>query len=101
MHVKPLQTPLLNLTAVQGLQDSKSTSALVLVPTRELAEQVHKSFATFSAFCGKDVRSVNITQRISDPVLRSILADSPDVIISTPGKACQSLAVAMFSLKDL
>jgi ATP-dependent RNA helicase DDX56/DBP9 len=76
-------------------------SALVLVPTRELAEQVHKSFATFSAFCAKDVRSINLTQRVSDDVLRSILADSPDIVISTPGKASQILAWAALSLNSI
>jgi ATP-dependent RNA helicase DDX56/DBP9 len=79
----------------------KAVSALVLVPTRELAEQVHKSFASFSAFCAKDVRSINLTQRVSDAVLRSILADSPDIVISTPGKASQTLASAAFSLENI
>lgn len=79
----------------------KAVSALVLVPTRELAEQVHKSFASFSAFCAKDVRSINLTQRVSDAVLRSILADSPDIVISTPGKASQTLAATALSLENI
>jgi ATP-dependent RNA helicase DDX56/DBP9 len=79
----------------------KAISALVLVPTRELAEQVHKSFASFSAFCTKDVRSINLTQRVSDAVLRSILADSPDIVISTPGKASQTLAAAALPLENV
>jgi ATP-dependent RNA helicase DDX56/DBP9 len=73
----------------------------VLVPTRELAEQVHKSFVSLSAFCAKDVRSINLTQRVSDAVLRSILADSPDIVISTPGKVSQTLSSTAFSLDDL
>ena len=80
---------------------TKSISSLVLVPTRELAEQVHKSFSSFSAYCTKEVRSVNLTQRVSDSVLHSILADLPDIVISTPGKASQSLDSAAFSLAEL
>jgi len=62
---------------------------------------VHKSFATFSAFCANDVRSINLTQRVSDAVLRAILADLPDVVISTPGKASQILAWAAFPLDNI
>jgi ATP-dependent RNA helicase DDX56/DBP9 len=67
----------------------KYISTLVLVPTKELAEQVHKSFTTFSAFCSKEVRSINLTQRASDAVLRAILQDLPDIVVSTPGRASQ------------
>lgn len=73
----------------------------MLVPTRELAEQVHKAFMSFSSFCAKEVRSVNITQRVSDDVCRSMLADVPDAVIATPGRACQSLNSAVLSLEGL
>jgi ATP-dependent RNA helicase DDX56/DBP9 len=56
---------------------------------------------SFSSFCAKEVRCVNITQRVSDEVLRSVLADSPDVVISTPGRASQNLSSATFSLENL
>jgi ATP-dependent RNA helicase DDX56/DBP9 len=56
---------------------------------------------SFSSFCAKEVRCVNITQRISDDVHRSVLADSPDVVISTPGRANQNLSSATFSLENL
>ena len=89
------------LSGFQNSSAPRASSALVLVPTRELAEQVHKSFASFSAFCGKEVVSINLTQRVSDAVLRSILVDSPDVVISTPGKASQTLSSGAFSLDNL
>ena len=80
---------------------SKNTTALVLVPTRELAEQVCAAFAVFAEFCAKEVRSVNLTQRVSDAVLKAILSDSPEIIISTPGKLSQFLAVGAVSLDSI
>ena len=71
------------------------------MPTRELAEQIHKSFAVFSAFCAKEVRSANLTLRVSDAVLRSILSDPPDVVIATPGRTNQSLSNATLDLSRL
>lgn len=98
-YVLPILHFLLSKKATTPVR--KAISVLVLVPTRELAEQVHKTFSTLSAYCAKEIRSVNLTQRVSDAVLRSILAESPDIVISTPGKASQTLASAAFSLIDL
>ena len=80
---------------------TKTTTALVLVPTRELAEQVHKVFSLFSAYCTKEVRCVNLTQKVSDAVLRTLLAESPDIVVTTPGRASQSLNNGSLSLQDL
>ncbi|KAI9370683.1 P-loop containing nucleoside triphosphate hydrolase protein [Aspergillus egyptiacus] len=79
----------------------KATSGLILVPTRELAEQVQKVITTFAAFCGKDVRSVNLTQKVSDEVQRSMLADYPDIVVSTPARVIANLGTSALSLENL
>lgn len=71
------------------------------MPTRELAEQVHKVVESLSAFCAKDVRAVNLTQRVSEAVQRSLLADSPDIVIATPARAASNLDVSTVSLENL
>ncbi|RMD43400.1 hypothetical protein DV735_g1727, partial [Chaetothyriales sp. CBS 134920] len=90
-----------NLLRKKAVSTQKTISVLVLVPTRELAEQVHKSFVQFSEFCSKDVRSVNLTQRVSEAVLQAILSDSPDVVVSTPGRLQQFLAGGKLSLDNV
>ncbi|RDW59820.1 ATP-dependent RNA helicase dbp9-like protein [Coleophoma cylindrospora] len=77
------------------------TSALILVPTRELAEQVTKAVESFAAFCAKDVRAINLTQRVSDAVQRSLLADSPDIVIATPARASLNINTSALSLEHL
>ncbi|KMP05476.1 ATP-dependent RNA helicase dbp9 [Coccidioides immitis RMSCC 2394] len=79
----------------------KSISALILVPTRELAEQVQNAVVSFSSFCGKDIRSANLTQKVSEAVQRAILADLPDIIISTPARAVINTNSSSLSLNDL
>ncbi|PGG97646.1 ATP-dependent RNA helicase DBP9 [Blastomyces parvus] len=79
----------------------KAISALILVPTRELAEQVHKTVTSFSAFAGKDIRSTNLTQKVSDAVQRSILADLPDIVISTPARAVVNINTSALTLQHL
>lgn len=77
------------------------TTALILVPTRELAEQVFKAVEAFTSFCAKDVRAVNLTQKVSDAVQRSLLADSPDIVIATPARAALNLNTSALSLANL
>lgn len=67
------------------------TAALILVPTRELADQVFKVIETFTAFCAKDVQTVKLTDKVSDAVQRSLLSNNPDIVISTPARAWQSI----------
>jgi len=38
-------------------------------------------------FCGKSVRAVNIAQNVSEQVQRSLLAESPDIVVATPSRA--------------
>ena len=85
---------------------SACTSALILVPTRELADQVLKSIEQLSAFCAKDIRSVKLTDKLSDAVQRSLLSTSPDIVISTPARAWHNVngnssALALSKLSHL
>ncbi|KAI0200793.1 ATP-dependent RNA helicase DBP9 [Astrocystis sublimbata] len=72
----------------------QSTSALVLVPTRELADQVLRTIETFTAFCQKDVRAVKLSEQVPDEVVRSVLASAPHIVVATPSRACASLRIS-------
>lgn len=99
-YVIPVLQALLHRKSTTADRPS-STQALVLVPTRELADQVHKAFVTLSANCSRDVRSVNLTQRVSDAVLNAMLTDTPDLVISTPGRANQFLSSGKLALDQV
>ena len=66
-----------------------------------MADQVCKSVESLSSFCAKDVRAVNLTQKVSDAVQRSLLADSPDIVIATPARAVANLNTSALSLDKL
>lgn len=84
-----------------SLVGSESTSTLVLVPTRELADQVHKAFNSLATFCSKDTQVLNLTQRVSDAVLTAALQDSPDIVVTTPSRATQYLNSAKLLLENI
>ena len=89
------------LIFLQASKHNKSVSVLILVPTRELAQQVSKVVAIFSAFCSKDVRMVNLTQKIPDAVQRTLLAESPDIVVATPARAALNLQSSALSVNKL
>ncbi|KAI1123200.1 ATP-dependent RNA helicase DBP9 [Nemania abortiva] len=80
-----------------------STSALILVPTRELADQVLRTIETFTAFCQKDVRAIKLSEQLPDEVVRSMLASKPHIVVATPSRASASLKISPWvsSLKTL
>jgi len=85
-------------------KESKSkntTTALILVPTRELAQQVTKVIGSLSALCSKDVRTINLTEKIPEAVLRTRLADAPDIAIATPARAAQNLLNSALSVEGI
>jgi ATP-dependent RNA helicase DDX56/DBP9 len=85
----------------QVMSFEQYTSVLILVPTRELAEQVYKAIELLSTFCAKEVRAINLAQKVSDAVQRSLLADLPDIVIATPGRASLNLNTFALSLDHL
>ncbi|SPQ27029.1 f577e402-693f-4fe0-a711-d710198d7085 [Thermothielavioides terrestris] len=77
------------------------TAALILVPTRELADQIFKAIEQFSAFCAKDIHAARLTENVSDAVQRSLLANIPDVVVATPARAWHSVNSSALSLAKL
>jgi ATP-dependent RNA helicase DDX56/DBP9 len=75
------------LISPQASPNENATRAFILVPTKELAEQVQKMCEKLAAFCGKAVRVVNGAQNVSEQVQRSMLSENPDIIVATPAKA--------------
>eukprot|EP00250_Pteridium_aquilinum_P011749 c20282_g1_i1 orf=200-2047(-) len=67
-------------------------SALVLVPTRELCQQVHSEVMTLLEHCGGTWKAVQLTSSMAASSLRAVLAGAPDIIISTP--ACLVMCIA-------
>ncbi|KAF8473980.1 P-loop containing nucleoside triphosphate hydrolase protein [Kalaharituber pfeilii] len=67
--------------------DDVGPTALILVPTRELAAQVHKMAERLAAYCGKAIRVVNLAQNVSEQVQQSLLAESPEIVVATPSRA--------------
>ncbi|KAK6501677.1 ATP-dependent DNA/RNA helicase [Arthrobotrys musiformis] len=82
-------------------EKEEATEALILVPTRELADQVFKVVEGYTKFCGKEVTAVNIARNISDSIQQSLLLSHPKILISTPSRAAIHFNTETLSLSSL
>ncbi|OLL25427.1 ATP-dependent RNA helicase dbp9 [Neolecta irregularis DAH-3] len=90
----------------------RGVRALILVPTRELAEQAAKFLGILLAYCGKSIHSVNIASNISeqaqkfalfpklDLTSRHLLIDLPDIVVATPSRIIPHLNSSNLSIKS-
>ncbi|KAF8603842.1 DEAD-domain-containing protein [Ceratobasidium sp. AG-I] len=95
----PLAQKVLNSKTAGNVE--QATRAVILVPTRELADQVTKHLKSLLAYCDKDVTAVNIAGGTSGHVQRMILAEKPDVIVATPSRLLGLLQTKTLSLASL
>lgn len=75
------------------LEDSgeKCVKSIILVPTRELANQVSQFLLKLLVYCNNKVTTVNLSSNASDLVVNSLLMSKPDILVSTPAKLIQTL----------
>lgn len=80
------------------------TRALILVPTRELSEQVLTCLRSLVKYCEKEVALANAASGTATNLQRTLLGDKPDIVIATPSRALsllQSKTINLSSLESL
>ncbi|KAH8987767.1 ATP-dependent RNA helicase dbp9 [Lactarius hatsudake] len=100
----PLVQKLLNAKAAAADEDGSRRQcirALILVPTRELAEQVLGHLRGLIKYCEGDVSLVNVAGGVTSQLQRVLLSDQPDVVIGTPSKVLALLQAKTLSLSHL
>jgi ATP-dependent RNA helicase DDX56/DBP9 len=60
-------------------------SAFIVVPTRELCQQVCSEVSSLIELCRVQLKAVQLTSTMAASDLRTVLAGQPDILISTPG----------------
>lgn len=70
---------------------SQGIKSIILVPTRELSNQVFQFVEKLLTFSTNKINVLNLSSSYSDQVLNSLLVNKPEIIISTPAKLIQIL----------
>ncbi|XP_008170140.2 probable ATP-dependent RNA helicase DDX56 [Chrysemys picta bellii] len=83
-------SPLVTEQAVRGL---------VLVPTKELGQQVLQMIRQLTAYCSRDVRVADVSGQVDMSAQRPILMEKPDVVVGTPSRVLAHLQGHSLSLR--
>ncbi|KAK6203367.1 ATP-dependent RNA helicase DBP9 [Scheffersomyces amazonensis] len=89
--------PIVHNLLVEYSQHQKSAithsiKSIILVPTRELSNQVHQFIEKLLIYStNSKINILNLSSNLSDQVLNSYLNNKPEIIISTPAKLIQTL----------
>lgn len=92
-------------------QDSQSKSnnnnkskrgirAIVLVPSKELVEQVHKAFQPLLYYCTDTISICSLTGETPHSLQIPQLKEQPEIIISTPTRLIEHLKSGVISIKN-
>ncbi|XP_031275214.1 DEAD-box ATP-dependent RNA helicase 16 [Pistacia vera] len=95
--------PLLHRLFNESLSKSKlAPAALILVPTRELCQQVYSEIISLIELCKGQVqlKVVQLTSSMPASDLRAALAGPPDVVVSTPGCIPKFLSTGVLQSKS-
>ncbi|KAF3701709.1 putative ATP-dependent RNA helicase DDX56 [Channa argus] len=79
------------LASKQSVRE-QDVRALILVPTKELGQQVQTMMRQLSAYCSRDVRVADISSKADLSAQRPILMEKPDVVVGTPSRVLAHLS---------
>ncbi|SCU85612.1 LANO_0C04786g1_1 [Lachancea nothofagi CBS 11611] len=97
-YLIPVVQTILQYKQANDESTGPKTLGIILVPTRELAQQVQSVLSQLVLYCSKDVHSLNLSSQLADNVLSSLLLDGPEVLIATPSKLLNVLETKSNSL---
>ncbi|KAL0332367.1 UNVERIFIED_CONTAM: DEAD-box ATP-dependent RNA helicase 16 [Sesamum calycinum] len=94
--------PLLQkLFADSPSKKSSAPAAFILVPTRELCQQVYSEATSLIELCRVQLKVVQLTSTMSPSDLKTSLAGFPDIVVSTPACVQTCLSSGMLQARAL
>lgn len=89
------------LPVLQSLLDRNDGYALVVVPSRELAEQIVRVLGELTQFASSELAFVNIAPKLADDVRAALLSEPQQLVIATPASAVEQLRRGSLGSKTL
>lgn len=93
----PLIQKILSNKRIRRQQEIKG---LIIAPSKELCKQIHDVIISLTIKCSREVKAVDISPQIDLSAQKPLLAEKPDIIISTPSRLLQHLKAKNVKLKQ-
>jgi len=95
----PLIQRILDIKKKEGSSLSQSVRGVVLCPSRELSRQTTQVLKELASSCIGVIRILDIGAKEVD-IIKPLLKELPDIIVSTPGRLAQHIKEGNVELKD-
>ncbi|MEE6516876.1 hypothetical protein FKM82_026697 [Ascaphus truei] len=89
-----------NLLQAKMSVSEQATRVLILVPTKELGQQVQKMIRQLTSYCARDVRVADISGQADISAQRPILMEKPDIVVGTPSRVLSHMTQQTLCLRD-
>lgn len=93
----PLIQKILSNKQTQKQQEIKG---LIITPSKELCKQIHDVIISLTIKCSREVKVIDISPQIDLSAQKLLLAEKPDIVVSTPSKLLQHLKAKNMKLKQ-
>uniref|UniRef100_A0ACD5WE61 Uncharacterized protein n=1 Tax=Avena sativa TaxID=4498 RepID=A0ACD5WE61_AVESA len=90
-YLLPLLQELLKLSS-EGRVRKSAPNALILVPTRELCQQVYTEASSLLQLCTSKLKIVQVNASMSDKDIKLALSGPPNILVTTP--ACVATCIS-------
>ncbi|KAM4748352.1 putative ATP-dependent RNA helicase DDX56 [Rhinophrynus dorsalis] len=75
-----------NLLQAKMSVSVQAVRVLILVPTKELGQQVQQMIRQLISYCARDIKVVDISGQTEVSAQRPILMEKPDIVVGTPSR---------------
>ncbi|KAF0914383.1 hypothetical protein E2562_028254 [Oryza meyeriana var. granulata] len=90
-YLLPMLHELLKLSS-EGRIRKSAPNVFILVPTRELCQQVHNEASSLLEFCTSKLKVVQVNASMSDKDIKVALSGPPNILVTTP--ACVASCIS-------
>lgn len=100
------KTAAFTIPLIQKILSNKQTrkqqeiKGLIIAPSKELCKQIHDVIISLTIKCSREVKAIDISPQIDLSAQKLLLAEKPDIVVSTPSKLLQHLKAKNMKLKQ-
>lgn len=100
------KTAAFTIPLIQKILSNKQTrkqqeiKGLIIAPSKELCKQIHDVIISLTIKCSREVKVIDISPQIDLSAQKLLLAEKPDIVVSTPSKLLQHLKAKNMKLKQ-
>lgn len=100
------KTAAFSIPLIQKILSNKQTrkqqeiKGLIIAPSKELCKQIHDVIISLTIKCSREVKAIDVSPQIDLGAQKPLLAEKPDIVISTPSKLLQHLKAKNVKLKQ-